>query len=149
MTTYGKKYIEYLLNYLINFEGLTELHLEHKCTPVQYVPGCHIFLYLLISSWPEPLWNSLSININSSLVVQTVKNLHAKQETWVWSLGREDPLEEGKAAHSSFLAWRIPMDKGAWQDTVHGIPESDITEQLSTHFTHYCVFLLVNTGRKT
>ena len=39
------------------------------------------------------------------------------QETWVQSLGREDPLEEGMAAHSSILAWRIPMDGGAWRAT--------------------------------
>ena len=38
----------------------------------------------------------------------------AVQETWVQSLGREDPLEEGMATHSSILAWRIPMDRGAW-----------------------------------
>ena len=42
------------------------------------------------------------------------------QETWVQSLGWEDPLEEGMATHSSILAWRIPMDRGAWQATVHG-----------------------------
>ena len=50
-----------------------------------------------------------------------VKNLPAMQETWVQSMGWEDPLEEGKAAHSSILAWRIPMDKGAWRATVHGV----------------------------
>ena len=44
----------------------------------------------------------------SSLVAQMVKNLPAMWETWVWSLGWEDPLEEGMAAHSSILAWRIP-----------------------------------------
>ena len=44
-----------------------------------------------------------------------VKNLPAMQETWVQSLGWEDPLEEGMATHSSILAWRIPMDKRAWQ----------------------------------
>ena len=44
----------------------------------------------------------------ASLVAQLVKNLSAKQETWVPSLGWEDPLEKGKAAHSSVLAWRIP-----------------------------------------
>ena len=43
-----------------------------------------------------------------SLVAQTVKNLPAVWETWVRSLGREDSLEEGMAAHSSILAWRIP-----------------------------------------
>ena len=44
---------------------------------------------------------------------QTVKNLPAMQETWVQSLGWEDALEKGMATHSSVLAWRIPMDRGA------------------------------------
>ena len=44
----------------------------------------------------------------ASLVDQFVKNLPTKQETWVQSLGWEDPLEEGMATHSSILAWRIP-----------------------------------------
>ena len=44
----------------------------------------------------------------ASLVAQMVKNLPAVQETWVRSLGQEDPLEKGMAAHSSILAWRIP-----------------------------------------
>ena len=41
-------------------------------------------------------------------MTQTVKNLPAMQETWVRSLGREDPVEEGMATNSSTLAWRIP-----------------------------------------
>ena len=45
------------------------------------------------------------------LVAQIVKKLPTKQETWVRSLGGEDPLEKGKANHSSFLAWRIPWRK--------------------------------------
>ena len=44
----------------------------------------------------------------ASLVAQLVKNLPAMRETWVWSLGWEDPLEKGKATHSSILVWRIP-----------------------------------------
>ena len=44
----------------------------------------------------------------ASLVVQVVKNLSAVGETWVRSLGWEDPLEKGTATHSSILAWRIP-----------------------------------------
>ena len=44
----------------------------------------------------------------ASLVAQLLKNLPAIQETWVQSLGWEDPLEKGKATHSSILAWRIP-----------------------------------------
>ena len=41
-------------------------------------------------------------------MAQTVKNPPVMQETWVQSLGREDPLEKGMATHSSILAWRIP-----------------------------------------
>ena len=44
----------------------------------------------------------------ASLIAQLVKNLPAMRETWVGSLGWEDPLEKGKATHSSILAWRIP-----------------------------------------
>ena len=44
----------------------------------------------------------------ASLVAQTVKNLPAMQESWVWSLGQEDPLEKRMATHSSTLVWRIP-----------------------------------------
>ena len=44
----------------------------------------------------------------ASLVAQLVKNPPATQETWVRSLGWEDPLEKGKATHSSILAWKIP-----------------------------------------
>ena len=44
----------------------------------------------------------------ASFIAQLVKNLPAMQETWVQSLGWEDPLEKGKATHSSILAWRIP-----------------------------------------
>ena len=57
-------------------------------------------------------------------MAQAVKNLPAKQETWVLSLGWEDPLEEGVATRSSVLAWRIPMDRGAWRATVHGVAQS-------------------------
>ena len=49
-------------------------------------------------------------------------------ETWVRSLGWEDPLEKEMATHSRILAWRISMDRGAWQATVHGVTESDVTE---------------------
>ena len=58
------------------------------------------------------------------LVTKMVKNLPAMQETWVQSLGGEDPLEKGMVIHSSILAWRIPMDRGAWRATVHGIAKS-------------------------
>ena len=60
----------------------------------------------------------------ASLVAQTVKNSATMWETWVRSLGQEDPLEEGMATHSSILAWSIPMDRGAWWATIHGVAKS-------------------------
>ena len=55
------------------------------------------------------------------LVAQIVKNSPAMWETRVQSLGWEDPLEEGMATHSSILARRIPMDRGAWLPTSMGL----------------------------
>ena len=64
-------------------------------------------------------------------MVQIIKNSLVIQETWVQSLGWEDPLEKGMATHSSILAWRIPWTE---EPTVHGVTELDTTEQL----THTC-----------
>ena len=66
----------------------------------------------------------VSLLPRASLVAQTVKNLPALRETWVRSLGWEDPLEESMATHSSILAWRIPMDRGAWWATVQRVAKS-------------------------
>ena len=93
----------------------------------------------------------------ASLVAQLVNNLPAMWETWVRSLGWEDPLETGKATHSNILAWRMP-----W--TVHGgHKESDMTEWVRTlrwkalgkyedilfipHLYDVCLPLLVNQQR--
>ena len=62
----------------------------------------------------------------ASPVAQLAKNRSAIQETWVQSLGWEDPLEKGTATHSSFLAWRIP-----WMCSPWGCRESDTTERLA------------------
>ena len=60
-------------------------------------------------------------------------------EMWIQSLGQEDPLEEGMATHSSALAWRISMDRGAWWATVHGVAKNCTRlKQLSMH-THIFV----------
>ena len=58
------------------------------------------------------------------MVAQRVKNPPAMRETWVGSLDWEDPLEEGMATHSSILAWRIAMDRGAWQAKVHRVTKN-------------------------
>ena len=55
---------------------------------------------------------------------QTVKNLPAMLETWVQSLGWEDPMKDGMETYSSILAWRILVDRGAWPPTVHGVAKS-------------------------
>ena len=59
-------------------------------------------------------------------MAQLIKNLPAMQGTWIRSLGWEDSLEEGKATHSSILAWRIP-----WIIQSMGLKELDTTERLS------------------
>ena len=77
--------------------------------------------------------------VRASLVVQRLKHLPAMWETWVRSLGREDPLEKEMATHSSILAWRIPRTEelGGLQST--GSKESDTTERL--HFTSSLLYL--------
>ena len=57
-------------------------------------------------------------------MAQTIKNLPVMWETWVRSLGWDDPLEKGMATHSSILAWSNSMDRGTWQATVHGVAKS-------------------------
>ena len=68
--------------------------------------------------------------IRPSLVAQT-----AMPETWIQHLGGEDPLEKGMTTHSSLLAWRIPIDRGAWRVTVHGVTKSrtQLSDKTHTH----------------
>ena len=73
---------------------------------------------------------SLLFNMLSSLVAQRLKGLPAMQETWVRSLGWEDPLEKEMATHSSTLAWRIPWTEDLVGYSAQGRKESDTTERL-------------------
>ena len=68
-------------------------------------------------------------------MVQRLKRLPAMWETWVQSLGREDPLEKEMATHSSILAWRIPWTEELGGLQSMGRKESDMTERL--HFHHF------------
>ena len=77
----------------------------------------------------------------TSLVAQLLKNLPAVRETWVRSLGWEDPLEKEMATHSSILAWRI-----LWTEELGGLQsmgrkESDTTEGVHFHF-HFSLYLI-------
>ena len=67
--------------------------------------------YLLQYSW-------------ASLVAQLVKNPRTMQGAWVRFLDWENLLEEGRATYSSILAWKIPMERGAWHVVVHGVAKS-------------------------
>ena len=58
------------------------------------------------------------------MVAQLVKNVPAMQETWLQSLAWEDPLEESMETHSGIPAWRIPIDRGAWQAAVYTVAKS-------------------------
>ena len=64
------------------------------------------------------------------------KNPPAMQETWVWSLGWEDPLEKGMATHSSILAWRIPWTEETDSYSPWSQKESDMTERLTLFTFH-------------
>ena len=61
------------------------------------------------------------------------------QETWVQFLGWEDPLEESIETHSSILAWRIPMDRGAWWATVHRVAKSQTQLSDQAQHTALCI----------
>ena len=67
-----------------------------------------IFMSLISGTMPSAYLVILYTHTWASLVAQTVKNLPAKQEIWVQSLGQKDLLEKGMATNSSVLAWRIP-----------------------------------------
>ena len=77
-----------------------------------------------------PLGKELSYVPRASLVPRMVKNLPAMQETWVRSLGWEDPLEKGMTTHSSILAWRITWTEESLAGySLWDHKESDITKQ--------------------
>ena len=80
---------------------------------------------------------TLTSDNRASQVAQLVKNPPTMQETLVPFLGWEDPLEDGMTTHSIILAWRIPMDKGAWRATVHGVAKSRTRLRVFTFTFHF------------
>ena len=106
---------------------ITELLGLLDSSPGTELPACHAGGPSSIPGLGRSPREGISYSLQyswTSLVAETVKNPPAIQETWVWSLGWKDPLKEGLATHSSILAWRNPMDRGAWWATVHGVPKS-------------------------
>ena len=85
-------------------------------------------------------------------VAQLVRNMPAMWETCLQSLGWEDPLEEGMTTHSSILAWRIPVNRGTWRATVHGVRKSrtrlsdwaqysTMIRDVGRFYVHFCVHI--------
>ena len=74
------------------------------------------------------------LEMKRSPVAQRLKRLPVMRETWVRSLGQEDPLEKEMATHSSILAWRIPWTEELGGLQSMGRKESDTTERLSVRY---------------
>ena len=103
--------------------------LQYSCLENSIHQGaCRATVYGVAKSWTQlsDFTFTFTLYTGASLVAQMVKNLPTMREAWVCSLGWENPLEEGMATHSSMLPWRIPMDRGAWWATVHGVAKSQI-----------------------
>ena len=81
----------------------------------------------------------MSPDFASSLGAQTVKRLPAMRETWVRSLGWEDPLEKEMAMHSSTFAWKIPWTEEPGGLQSMGLHKSEMTERLRFRFSLSCI----------
>ena len=105
---------------------------EHYFASVWDECNCVIvWTFFDCDNYDHPIGNRAS---TSSSVLKNLSAMQEPHETWVWSLGGEDPLEEGTATHSSILAWRIFMDRGAWQATVHRVTKNQTRlKRLSMH----------------
>ena len=90
----------------------------------------------------------LFLYLMASLVESRLKRLPAIWETWVQSLGREDPLEKEMATHSSILAWRIPWTEELGELQSTGRKELDTTERLHFHFQVQIVNIFSSTQMK-
>ena len=84
----------------------------------------------------------------ASLIAQSVKNPPAMQETWVQSLGREDPLEKEMATHSSILAWKIAWTEEPGRLQSMRSQESDTTERLNHHHIHIYIYIYIYIERE-
>ena len=88
---------------LLALQGTLLQHYNLKESVLQ----CSVFFMVQLTSVHD-YWKNHSFDYTASQVAQLVKNPPAKRETWVRSLGSEDPVDMGRATHSSILAWRIP-----------------------------------------
>ena len=86
-------------------------HVSYTANPSPQPPPAMVLHFAASITCGHPGFKNIKwkiLDIRISLMAQLLKNPPAMRETWVWSLGWEDPLAKGKATHSSILAWRIP-----------------------------------------
>ena len=96
--------------------------------------SCFCFLELLGSCWntpPHPNFTGPLTGNGPFWVAHTMKNLFALWESWVQSLGQEDPPGEGHGNSLHYSCLENSMDRGSWQSIVNGVVESDMTERLT------------------
>ena len=114
-------------------------HLWHSLTNILFKKSTVVVKESWLLRPICPVWKP-AVHISkryASLVAQTVKRLPTVRETWVPSLGQEDPLEKGMATHSSTLAWKIPWtEERSSSYSAWGRKESVTTERLHFHFTY-------------
>ena len=111
-------------------KGFPKANYESGVKQAKIIKGC---IYGTASSQaPNTLWLMVIGSYSASQMVLTVKNLPVKvgdiRNPRVWSLGQEDPLEEGIPIHSSILVWRIPWTEEPGRLQFIGSQQSDITE---------------------
>ena len=106
--------------------------------PHHQAPNSHLFSELLLQNLtsslpPHPYPHKCEYHtaqlVRDFLVAQTINSLPTIRETWVWSLGRKDPLEKRMATHSSILAWRIPWTEESGELPSMGSQELDTKEK--------------------
>ena len=120
------------LGYIVNFSRADKcpIHPGSSRRPKTVICSCGGLSKSIVTGWTENL-GSCSI-IKTPLVAQMIKNLPAIRETWVQSLGQEDPLEKEMATHSSILAWEL-----LWQEGVTGSQRAGLDRATNT-FTFCC-----------
>ena len=116
--------VKYSVCYRVPSKENRQLCSENLNFSMAFREGFYFFLFLFFC---RAVQHAVSLFLNQGLNLgygSEVKNLSVMQETRFWSLGREDTLEKEMATHPSILAWRIPMVRGAWWITVHGVAKS-------------------------
>ena len=119
---------------------------NHCCVSEGWVGSMESWLHITIT------WD-FYLQIRASVVAQVIKNLPAIQETQIWSLGREDPLEKGMATHSSNSCLENSLDRESWQATVHGVAKSrirlsDFHSLSNSYYQRLVIMRRPQTGRR-